>query len=85
MATQVSEFLTPPQVAERLRVSREKVIGWILAGELKGCNLAAKSSSRPRYRVSEEDLTVFLDSRSAAVSVKPGRRPFQKTKRRFYQ
>lgn len=85
MATQVCTFLTPPQVADRLGVSSEKVINWILAGELKGCNLAAKSSSRPRYRVSEDDLTAFLDSRSAAVSGKPTRRPFQKKKRRFYQ
>ena len=62
-----NEFLTPPQVAKRLRVSCEKVIGWLLAGELRGCDLASKDSRRPRYRISESDLAEFLKRRSASV------------------
>lgn len=63
------EYLTPPQVAKRLRVSRERVVGWILAGELRGSNLAAQTSRRPRYRVSAADLAAFLESRSASAPI----------------
>jgi transposase len=66
--------LTPPKIATRLHVSAEKVIGWLLAGELKGSNLAAKTGGRPRYRVSESDLANFLERRSASPAAKAPRR-----------
>lgn len=86
MVTQHAEFLTPPQLAKRAGVSCEKVIGWILAGELRGFNFAAKTGGRPRYRVAESDWQEFLDRRSAAVSAPSApRRSRQPAKnRRFY-
>lgn len=78
------EYLTPPTIAKRLGVSVEKIIGWILAGELRGANVATKLGGRPRYRVSESDLAEFLERRSAAVQPAPRRRLPKSSGRRFY-
>lgn len=82
-ATQV-EYVTPPVIAKRLRISCEKVIGWILAGELRASNLAAKLGGRPRYRVAEADLADFLERRSAAVRPTMPQRRKPKLARKFY-
>ena len=87
MSATAQSFLSPPQVAERLGISSEKVIGWLLAGELKGSNLAARTNGRPRYRISEDDLADFLECRSAEVatgSVRPSNRKAATSGRRFY-
>lgn len=85
MSVQQVEYLTPPTIAKRLGVSCEKIVGWILAGELRGSNLAARTGGRPRYRVSEADLAEFLEQRSASVLPKaPRRRRAQSSGRRFY-
>lgn len=55
-------FLTPPEIARLLRVSPEKVIGWIRRAELKAVNVS-NSTFRPRYRVSRECFEEFLQSR----------------------
>lgn len=54
-------YLTPPEIAKLLRVSPEKVLGWIRRGKLKAVNVG--DGFRPRYRVSRENLDVFLKSR----------------------
>lgn len=54
-------YLTPPEIAKLLRVSSEKVIGWIRKAELTAINVG--EGSRPRYRVRREDLDSFLRSR----------------------
>ena len=82
MRTIARTFLTPPQVAERLGVSAEKVIGWLLAGELKGSNLATLANGRPRYRISENDLSDFLQSRSASVATVASTRPNRRRRTR---
>ncbi len=84
MSVQEVEYLSPPKIAKRLGVSCEKVIGWILAGELRGSNLAARADGRPRYRVAESDLAEFLDRRNAAVQPTMPRRRKPATARRFY-
>lgn len=82
---EVSSYLTPPQLAKRAGVSAEKIVGWILAGELRGFNFAAKTGGRPRHRIAESDWQEFLDRRSAAVSPSPARKRRQSaTPRRFY-
>lgn len=58
-----SEFSTPPEIAERLRVDPAKVVGWIRAGELRASNVATKRTGRPRWRISEADLQAFLAAR----------------------
>lgn len=72
----IKSYLTPPEVAAQLRVTPEKVIGWILAGELAGTNVAAKRNGiRPRYRIAAEDLADFLRRRSGAVEPRATRTP----------
>jgi transposase len=81
-----AETLTPPEVARILRVSSEKVIGWLLAGELEGFDAATKRGGRPRYRITREALADFQRRRSAAVDAKPARpkrRPFATGKQYF--
>jgi excisionase family DNA binding protein len=55
--------MTPPQIAKRLGVASEKVIGWIDGGELRAVNLSA-GEVRPRWRIMPEDLAAFLASRA---------------------
>ncbi|MGH7192907.1 MAG: helix-turn-helix domain-containing protein, partial [Candidatus Saccharimonadales bacterium] len=55
--------LTPPQVAELLGISPEKVIFFIRRGELRGSNITADPAARPRFVVSMEALEAFLAAR----------------------
>ena len=53
------KYLTAEQVAERLQVHPRTVKRWLQAGELNGYQLG----DRAGWRVSEDDLTAFLDKR----------------------
>lgn len=66
--------LTPPKLAKRWGVSAETVIGFILAGELEGFNVASRNSTRPRYRITREAIADFERRRSAVVAPTPRRR-----------
>jgi excisionase family DNA binding protein len=68
-------MLTPPQAARRLQVSADKLRGWILAGELRAVNVAARRSGRPRWRIDPVDLEQFLAARSAQGPLPAGPRP----------
>lgn len=59
----VRRFKTPPEIAREMGITAEKVIGWIRRGELRGSNIAANLSGRPRYIVADDDLSAFLASR----------------------
>lgn len=61
MDDEQKRYLTPPMIAARLRVSPEKVLGWIRKGELRAFNVS--NGNRPRYRVSPDDLKGFLERR----------------------
>ena len=67
-------FLTPPEIAKLLRVSNEKVYGWIRRGDLRAVNLGNKS--RPRFRIAREHFDSFLESRT--VQPPPPRQRRQK-------
>lgn len=54
-------YLTPPEVATRLRVDAHKVLGWIRRGDLRAINFS--DGWRPRYRVSPDDLETLLRRR----------------------
>lgn len=54
-----SVYLTPPEIARRLRVSQAKVLAWIHSGRLPAVNTSG-GCERPRYRVHEADLEAFL-------------------------
>jgi excisionase family DNA binding protein len=61
MTDSLKPYLTPPEIAKLLRVSSEKVLGWIRKAELTAINVG--DGNRPRYRVRREDLDSFLGSR----------------------
>lgn len=67
-------YLTPPELASRLRVKAAKVINWIRSGELRAIDLATRGSRRPRYRISPEAVAEFERRRSAAPLPRPIRR-----------
>jgi excisionase family DNA binding protein len=60
-AESVERFLTPSEIARRLRVSSERVMGWIRRAELRAVNLG--DSRRSKYRVRPADLESFLTMR----------------------
>lgn len=74
MADTVPAGLTVSDVAARLRVSQDKVRGWIDRGELRAVNTAAALCGRPRYVITPEGLAAFERQRSAAAPPKPARR-----------
>ena len=78
VASPPATVLTPPEVAKQLRCRASQVLAWIRSGELKASNLS--KGSRPRYRVTPDDLAAFLKSRQpeapkgrAARRTKPSR------------
>ena len=62
-ATASPRMLAVRQVAEQLGVDPGKVRAWIRSGELIGVNVAATSMGRPRFRIAQTDLELFLLSR----------------------
>lgn len=62
-------YLTPPDVAKLLRVSNEKLLGWIRRGELTAVNVG--NGNRPRFRISPESLNAFLKVREVQPPPKP--------------
>ena len=59
---QAGNFLSPPKVAKLLGVAVEQVHAFIARGELKAFNLSLHD--RPRWKIAEEDLNAFLESRA---------------------
>lgn len=69
MRKQIGEkrCFSPDEIALDWAVSRDKVIGWIRAGELRAFNAALKAGRRPIYRITEDDLRAFVASRELSV------------------
>ncbi|HTM54857.1 MAG TPA: helix-turn-helix domain-containing protein [Pirellulales bacterium] len=61
----MTSYRTPPQIAEQLGIATSKVLAWIARGELSAVNLAAATSTRPRWRISRDALETFLSSRQS--------------------
>lgn len=61
---------TPPKLAKRYGISVDKVIRWILAGELSAMNLATTTSGRPRYKITQEAVEAF-EARRAILTPPP--------------
>jgi excisionase family DNA binding protein len=57
----VNEFLTPEEVAEILRINVMTVYGYIQKDSLNAIRLGRK------YRISSQDLALFLDSKCTRV------------------
>jgi Helix-turn-helix domain len=61
----LSNWLSPPQLAELLAVDCKKILAFIATGELVAVNLAQRSNGRPRWRISPEALEQFLARRQS--------------------
>jgi hypothetical protein len=72
--TSTGTYLTPPQLAQIYGVKPAKILAWISSGELGALNLAARGTSRPRYRISPEAIAQFECRRSAGPLPKQVRR-----------
>jgi excisionase family DNA binding protein len=70
-----STYLKSTEISKLLRVSPEKVLGWIRRGELTAIDVG--DGKRSEYRVHQEDLSAFLARRE----VKPPP-PYQRRKPR---
>lgn len=64
------EYSTPPEAAEVLRVDPDTVRGWIESGELAASNLASRTATRPRWRISREALEAFLAGREPRPAIR---------------
>jgi predicted site-specific integrase-resolvase len=64
-----THWLTPPKVAEQFGVAVHKIHQWISSGELVAVNVATSTSSRPVWRISDESLRAFIESRQAQPPV----------------
>jgi hypothetical protein len=76
--TDTSGWLTPPQIARRLRCRSSKVIVWIRKGALRAVNVAEDpNGKRPRWRISPQALEDFLTARANRAPAAPRRRKRQ--------
>lgn len=66
------KYLTPPNIAKRLGVTCDKVLGWIRSGQLRAVNLS--EGGRPRWKISPTDLETFLTTKSNRVAATEPRR-----------
>jgi hypothetical protein len=67
MTTTQEKWTTPPAIARMLGVTNNKILDAIRSGKLKAVNLS--EGSKPRWKVSPDDLQRFLDSKSNQVAV----------------
>jgi hypothetical protein len=58
-------FLTTRDVAAHLAVDVEQVLGFIHRGDLRAIDVSARRGRRPRWRIRDEDLELFLAARAA--------------------
>lgn len=67
----MAPYLSSREIAKLLRVSPDKVLGWIRGGALKAVNVG--NTSRPQYRVSTDALEEFLTTREVQIPPKRSR------------
>jgi Helix-turn-helix domain len=72
--TDISRYRTPPQYAEEIGVSPDKVTGWIKRGELPAVNVADRVGGRPRWRIPPDAIVEFERRRAASPPAKRTRR-----------
>jgi len=77
--TEPGASLTPPQLAKRLGVKRDKVRDWIKSGQLLATNVAKRPGGRPRYRIREDDVREFERKRKGGASPAPPRKRRKKS------
>lgn len=68
-------YLRVADIADRLQVKGDTVLGWLHSGALPGFNVASTTNGkRPRWRIDPADLDAFLASRTTGHRPAPTRR-----------
>jgi hypothetical protein len=65
---------TPNELARLLRVSPDRIRGWIQSGQLGAIDTAARRCGKRRYVILPEHLSAFVRARSAGPPAKPAPR-----------
>jgi hypothetical protein len=81
-------YLRPRDVAQRLGVKVDVVLSWIHSLALRAINVAERDGRRPRWRIAESDLEIFLLRRSVPtvpVRRRRRRRPASDNVIQFYR
>jgi excisionase family DNA binding protein len=82
---ELAEMISPPALAKKLRVHPDKIAQWIRTGELVAVNIATTPNGRPRYKIREEEVERFLESRSTKPPApKPKRRRRATTQKKYF-
>jgi hypothetical protein len=55
--------VTPPELARRWGISADKVVHWIVSGELRAIDASTRRDKRPRYLIDEDDIAAFEAAR----------------------
>ena len=80
MRQQLTEYLTPPELAKRWRVDAAKVLQLIAAGEIPGAfDVSSPGSRRARWRIPMSAVVAFESARAARPRVKRPRRRKRKS------
>ena len=68
-------YLTPAEVAEHFAVKTNRVIQWIVGGELAAIHASISTASlKPQYRIPREAISDFADARAIKAPARPRRR-----------
>jgi hypothetical protein len=77
MSEETKTKMTPPQLARRWGVSPDKIVFFILTGELRAIDASLKRGAKPRYLIDVADVEAFEAARTVVPAVKPARRKTQ--------
>jgi transposase len=73
------------QLQERYGVGEHTVLGWIHSGLLRAIDISRVTSSRPKWRITPEDLEAFEMRRSHKPPEPRKPRKSKKPERMFYK
>lgn len=71
---EIKTKMTPPQLARRWGVSPDKIVFFILTGELRAIDASLKRGTKPRYLIDVADVEAFEAARTVVPAVKPAGR-----------
>lgn len=60
----MNQRFTPEQIAKQFCVVKATVIAWCESGLMPAVNVATASAKRKRWRISQDDVQIFIDHRS---------------------
>lgn len=70
MSNETKTKMTPPELARRWGVSPDKIVFFILTGELRAIDASLKRGDRPRYLIDVADVEAFEMARTVIPATK---------------